>query len=179
MGRFYFKDKRVDRLARKKGYTSYEIFYSPISLWISYYISMLFITITSIGFFFIDYWLECAIFLLSAYLAAAYLNHSFIVTQDKLIIVNTNFPFTKTTVYNLSEIEDIDINKSGLIPGLMFPFFILVGNYVRVNAHNKSKRFYCVCLQTECYDENHTAKTIEDLTNALGNQGLIVHFELY
>jgi len=178
MSQYYFKDKRVDRLAQKRGYTPGDIFYSPISLWLSYYLLILFTASTTVGLFFIDYWVECAIFLLGAYLAAAYLNNSFIVTFDQLIVVNTNFPFRRTKVYNISEIEDIHISKEGLVPGLLFAFFIGSGNYVQVNTLHKSKRFYCICLDIDCYDENNTEKTLDDFHFKLRVKGIRVHFEL-
>lgn len=107
------KSKCVDHLLAQYGYKESERFYSPLSNWLL----MIFIAIgtsqslvfTLVGKIYANFDLRIAslIFIISlvylsiGYLILAKLNHSFAVTSDHFIAINSHKPFTKVQVFFL------------------------------------------------------------------------------
>jgi hypothetical protein len=163
-------DKRVDKKLEKEGYEQSNIFYSPIKSWL-FGISL--IALQSLvlhgGIFYLLYIFPfyTTFYLLCAYLIAAYMNNSFAIHGNKLLVVNRNFPFYKFKVYEFEDINTLRINNS-LILRLPLLFVGIFGsNYVEIRTNEKTERFYCIGLDIDCYDENWTEKNLDDFHYAL------------
>lgn len=163
-------DKRVDKKLKRMGYKNYEVFYSPIKSW---WIMMLAISMQSIlyygGLFYLMYLfpLYSFLYLFILYLIAARLNNSFAIENNKLLIINRNFPFYTFKVYEFEEIEIIKIDKMIKFSWLEMILFLLGfscgTNYVEIKTSTQIKRFYCAGLDRDYYDENWTDATLDDL----------------
>ena len=176
----FIKDKRVDKILAKRGYLDCEVFYSPISIWLGYFLMFILTGVGSVFYFMYQLWIGYPIiYLLVAYLLMARLNNSFALAANELIIINPNFPFNKFKTYHTSEIKDVTIDSSKVLQYFLFIFIIFGVNYVEVRSHFGKKRFYCLGLEEECYDEHQTEKTIEDLEASIKAKKVIVYFELY
>lgn len=159
-----YKDKRVDKILDGLGYDSYEIFYSPLVVSVTY-LFMFLATGGYLIFFLLGQWLfilvlSVSIYACIFYLVAAYSNNSFAITSDKLIIVNPNFPFRKHVIIPLEVISSIYIGEHTTIWRSVILLF--TNNYVDVRVGNNTTRYYCIGLEADAFDENLTEKTIED-----------------
>ncbi|MDJ1483004.1 hypothetical protein QNI16_21055 [Cytophagaceae bacterium YF14B1] len=114
---------------------------------------------------------------LLGYVICGYLNNTFVLTTDKLLVINPNFPFTKIVTYKLNQIDDIEIYHSLLLQGICWIFF-QSGNYVTITTGGYNFRYYCGSLCGDTYDENFTEKTIDDLHYALKERNIPVQFRL-
>jgi hypothetical protein len=176
------KDRRVDRVLAKQGYEAEqcEIFYSPITAWITYLAILLTIplpfAIDYFSFLYRNFTYFC-LYLLVGYLMGAYLNNSIVLTKNELVIVNPNFPFRHSVIYKLEEISYLKIDQSKWL----WPAFVFAhggGNYVEISTGDTTRRFYCTCLQLDAYDENLTEKTMDDLRFALRERNVPHEFNL-
>ena len=148
-GNINFKDSRVDKLLLKHGFNNYVVFYSPIQIWL-----FLLVMIIIQGAIFIFIWVInnqlgrylTALYLLISYLFSAYLNNSFACTSSEFIVVNPNFPFRKCRRYRLDRIEAVVIDKKKL--WLFSVFGIFGGNYLEFQADGKTRRYFCIGLET-------------------------------
>jgi hypothetical protein len=166
-------DKRVDKKLEKEGYHQSTIFYSPIQTWVLFIVMLSATSIPANGgvfYLLFVFPIYTTIYFLVSYLFAAYLNNSFIITKDKkeLLVINRNFPFYKFKTYQSADIETIRIDKAffPFLSPLIF-FCIVFTHYVEIQTSTGKHRFYCVGLDTDCYDENWTERTLDDLPYAL------------
>jgi hypothetical protein len=97
--------------------------------------------------------------------------------QHKLIVINPNFPFRRSTSYNLEAIHHLKIDQSKWL-WLTFVFAHGGGNYLEINTNQEVHRFYCTCLQVDAVDENLTEKTMDDLHFALEKRNVPTEFNL-
>jgi hypothetical protein len=180
------KDRRIDKYLDKKGYNlaECEIFYSPISIYLFYlfYLLLLILSVLPMGFYFLKYIFKYPyyflIYFIVQYLVLAYLNNSYVITQQKLIVINPNFPFQKMKVYEFGEIDKIKIDNSGLALLISWIFLIFCSNYIEVYSTNKVRRFYSIFLEVDCFDENLTEKTLDDFANTLSKNSISLKFNL-
>jgi hypothetical protein len=160
------KDRRVDRILIYDDYNLEDctIYYSPIT-GCFFYMGLL-IVVLSVYFFLIIYYIlvNFAIFLLLycfiGYLVCAFLNNSFIITSKELIVINPNFPFKRFEKYDLTTIQKVVLDDSGLI--LFSWIFLLSSRYVCIIDELKQRKFYCAYLERDAYDENITEKNLDD-----------------
>lgn len=173
------KDVRVDKILKSKGYdlNQITIYYSPINahllfigLILTFSLPPLIIYIWSS---IILYYNFVAIYLIVIYLLGAYLNNSIVITDTELIIINPNSPFKKIKVYPIQEIKSIDI-KSSKIWILTFPFLLVGGNFIRIYHGNHNRKYFCISLEEDAYDENWTELTIDGLISNLQNRNIKV-----
>jgi hypothetical protein len=173
------KDLRVDHMLKSKGYnlSHTTIYYSPIITHLLFIVLILTFSlpplIIYIWSFIILYYNFVVIYLIVIYLLGAYLNNSIAITETDLIIINPNFPFKKIKVYPFQNIESLEV-KSSKIWLLTFPFLSLGGNFIRIYHKKYQKRYFCISLQEDAYDENWTELTIEDLISNLQNRKMKV-----
>lgn len=173
------KDRRVDSLLLKNGFSFNEIYYSPIKIWAIFYFLFLLaafpFSIILIPIIFSKYKVFLILYIVSAYLVAAFLNNSFTISNGKLIVVNPNPPFRKIKEYSISKIHHISIKSN---PWLLTAWLFgpLGSNYVELNFLETKKRFYCAGLDIDAYDENFTKLTLDDLHKDLIENGVKVEF---
>lgn len=181
-GSMRLRDKRVDKILGKAGYSNAEIFYSPIKstlVWISMLLLIgmplvigLFIKIFSGAFLG-----GAFLYILISYLLNAFLNNSFALSDDALIVINPNFPFRQLTVIPIDQVEKIEIDKAGWM-WLFLAFAVTGNNYLSVHTSRGGNVYFCVALEMDAYDENWTEKTIDDLHQCLKGKGIPVQFNL-
>lgn len=169
-----FKDSRVEHRLAEEGLIDCEIFHSPIQSWLFLVGILSIASLTADGGILMLLWkypfytIPC---ISVSYLFAAFSNNSFAFTSEKLIVINPNFPFQRLISYDLKNITQIKIDKSKHLVYLSWLFCISTTNYVEVYTKKKVNRFYCSGLDVDCYDENWTEKTLDDLySTALSNE---------
>jgi len=177
-----FKDKRVDKMLKKEKHHFSLIFYSPIKVYL-FFLGLLLIggfPILWFGLYFVwtNYKWALVIYIIFGYLFAAYLNNSIVISSKKIIMVNPNFPFRRIKVFNITAIRKVKIASDSHLK-FIYIFGFLGTNYIEVELSNEKKyRFYCAGLEIDCYDENQTELTLDDLHDALENRSVSVDFEL-
>ena len=172
----YTKDNRIDKVLQQKGYVLEEcnIFYSPITVYIYYF--GLFLSL-SVGLIIenmnllLDYWMLVIAYFLASYLVNSFFNNSVVVHKDQIIIVNPNFPFSRFESYNFSQIQKLEIRKSYSWLWTCF-FMIFSSNQIQIQLQKSTKKFYCIYLQEDYFDENLIELTLDDLTSLLDKKGL-------
>lgn len=176
------KDRRIDRRLEKIGFNlvDCEIFYSPITVFIWYLLIL--IAFTAPICFFIpmviwNYSLFFLIYFLIQYIMLAYLNNSYAIVHEKLIVINPNLPFRRMKVYELKKIEKIVIDRLKT-SFLTWVFLIYDCNFVEIIMNGKRQRFYSIYLQIDCYDENITEKTLDNFNSSLKKQNIAIDFNL-
>jgi hypothetical protein len=170
------KDKRVDKIAIEHGYDNYEIFYSPIFIWIFFTIYLLILSLP-ITFQFYNYWHYLLGYLFIGYLISSYLNNSFIITEKELLIINPNFPFTNFRTYKIDRIEKVKIDKNKWL-NLLACLMIFENNYVQIYSGKKSRIYYCNGLNLDAFDENLTEKTLDDFSFSLTRKNIVVELKI-
>jgi hypothetical protein len=172
------KDKRVDKLLRREGINNFTVFYSPISFW---FFTLIIIVISCISvfytFFFSEYIIVIVPYLIVSYLIAAYLNNSFSLASEKLVVINPNFPFRSFKSYDRQEIKKIIIDK------IRFPWFKIFSvfgkNHITIETKNGNRfKYYCVNLEEDTYDENWTNETIDSFNSLLQSKGYVTVFNI-
>lgn len=171
-------DKRVDAIIKKKGYEEAQIFYSPILVRLLIFILVGSMTDFMLYVFGLIYLFDnfhfsfligvITIYLSSIYLIISYLNHSFALSENKLLVINPNFPFNLYREFYMTDIEKIVINENRIMSIFLFLITFGSGNYVELELKNGlKKRFYCIYLDEDYSDESYTEITIEDLVDEL------------
>ena len=61
---------------------------------------------------------------------------------------------------------------------LLSLFGIFGGNYLELIEEGKTRRYFCIGLETDAYDENFTEKTIEEFYQWLKRHGIITRYNL-
>lgn len=182
-----YKDRRVDNLLGKRGYSPAKIFYSPIKVWI---IGSFIILLMILSFLipvapkllpFINTFKElifCLVLVygIISYMVAASLNNSFIVQEEKFIVVNPNFPFKKVRIYPIQDIQQIKMSGAPWM-SLAILFGPLGNNYIEVECSLGKTKYYCAGLDLDCFDENLTKLTLDDLHSELGKENIPVVFQ--
>ena len=161
--RIKLKDKRVDKILASKKYDKAEIFCSPISTWIA----LLALMLPSAGFLFFNawiwkHWYFVVLYFIISYLINAFLNNSFALYEDKLLIINPNFPFRRFQIIKREEIKLISIDNVKR-PQWLIIFMAVSGCYLSIEIADKTLKFHCAGLDLDAYDESWTEKTIDDL----------------
>ena len=170
-----FKGKGVEKLLNKKGYNNYELYFSPFSAWL-YYLLLLSIAGFPLTSYLFIYWDFLLAYFLFGFIISADLNHSFAITKNELIVINPNFPYKHITRYAWEDIKKIKIDRSKWY--LLLWIIFSGGNYIEIYGKNFKKRFFCVNLQIDCYDENITEKTMDDFVSALSGRNILIEFNL-
>ncbi|MEL6943496.1 MAG: hypothetical protein AAFO82_12570 [Bacteroidota bacterium] len=179
-------DKRVNKIILNKGFKESEIFYSPISVWFTFWILLSVITIPMALEFLFHYFSEFSfprgmlfigIYILLCYVIIVILNRSFAITEKEFLIINSHFPLQTLQSFEFEEIEEIKISSDWKLK-FMIIFGLFYTNYVQVKTKDGRKRFYCLFLDFDCYDENWTEKTLDDLYKDLCLKGLNVNMPL-
>ena len=166
------KDFRVDKIAMRHGYSIYEVFYSPIIIWI--FMTIYFLVLSISAFFqFLGEWYYIIPYLLFGYLISSYLNNSFVITEKELLIINPNFPFNSFERYSIDSIEKVKIDSNKWLY-LLFSFLIFDNNYVKITSKDKTRVYYCIGLQFDAFDENFTEKTLDDFSASLSKKDIVV-----
>ena len=160
------RDKRVDKMLASRSFGDAEIFYSPISSWL---LILVLILTSAAGLLFYlatwDYWYLIIPYSIISYLLNAFLNNSFALQDDKLFIINPNFPFRRFQIMKRDETKQITIDK---VKGQWLMIFMATtGNFLSIKTTNKLYKFHCASLDQDAFDENWTEKTIEDFRFAL------------
>jgi hypothetical protein len=173
---FKFKDKRIDRIIEKKGYSiaDCEIFYSPIKVSLTH-ILILLLASFPYSFYVFVFPIYSLVYIVVAYLFIAHFNNSFILTNEQLIVINPNFPFQKIKTFDLLAINIIIIDNSH-INKIMWILGLIHCNYIAVIIEEKKVRFYCEGLElTDDYNEhgNVTEKTLDDFNYALKEHNVL------
>ncbi|WP_442264857.1 hypothetical protein ACSIGC_10930 [Tenacibaculum sp. ZS6-P6] len=120
-------------------------------------------------------------YLFLGYLLTAYYSNSFVILEDKIIIINRNFPFTRFEKYNFKDLRDIEINKGKSFPMnlISWLFLDLGSNYIKLKLQNTiTRKFYCSNLDVDCYDENWTEKNLDDFYNDLKGRNVRVNMKI-
>ncbi len=171
------KDKRVDKILQSKGIATPEVYYSPVkTLPVALMMMVLFLFPAIFLFPFNKYGLLLLPYLPFIYLVFAYHNTSFALHDEKLTMINPNFPFKRVETVDLSAIELITIDKRFIHWHLLF---LLFGrNYVMIKTKQGVKKYHCACLELDAFDENWTEKTMDDFHLRLKEKGLPVVFNL-
>jgi hypothetical protein len=176
------KDRRVDRILRKVGYdiTACEIYYSPVRVWLFGWVLLLVAAIpVSFYFFHLAYQFTCyfLLYFLLGYVVVGYLNNSFVIVPDKLLVINPNFPFNRVVSYNLKRVRKVKIDNSAWL-WITAIFAHWGNNYVEISTENRVERFYCTCLEVDAFDENFTEKTMDDFQAGLLKVNVPTEFNL-
>jgi len=172
------RDKRVDRILRRKGYQDANIFYSPIEAWVTLFTGLVgTVLLTGLIVMFWSSWL----LLLLPYIFIAYLLNArqcccFALVDGKFCVINANWPFRKFRQIALNQIESVTINERRM--KWMMLFTLPRSNYIELKTEKGRERFYCAYLELDAYDENFTKQTIEDLQYALECAGIPVEMKL-
>lgn len=164
------KDKRVDRILRKKGVhpIEYPIFYSPINGCLLYLalVCVGIIPFTCYIFYYIGwafyyyFWLASFI-AIAFYLPIAYLNFSFVITKKSLYCINPNFPFNHFYKFDFLDIKRVVVYRD-------------ISNYIKVVTDKREYKFYCLFLERDAYDENITEYNIDDFVGYLSPKTLVI-----
>ncbi|MEO0471012.1 MAG: hypothetical protein AAF206_15400 [Bacteroidota bacterium] len=175
-----FTDKRVDRMLKQNGYWADPIFYSPISIafiFLGLIFIMAFTTLIGLGVMswmiaFPIYPVACLSFF---YLIHARTNNSFAFSHQELIVVNSNPPFRRIKAFRYAEIEKAHIRRNFLLT----PLLLLMVNYwyVEIQSGGKTHRFHCSALDLDCFDENQTELTLDDLYKELRRRNISTEFD--
>lgn len=187
------KDKRIDKTLLKNGYDLKKctIFYSPIKM---YFIFLLMLFFAG-GFyaFYAFYFLYEFVALLTSFIGVIFiflayitislllvfkLNNSVVLTDDELVIINPNFPFKKISKYRFRDIIGVKIDNYKRFTFLTFIFLLFDSNFIQIKLKNQSKRYYCIFLNVDAFDENWTELTLDDLHYSLENKELNVEMKL-
>lgn len=171
------KDKRVDKILQAKGIVTPEVFYSPVKTGPVALLMLALFTFPAIFLLpFPKYSLLILPHLPFVYLVYAYHNTSFALHDEKLTMINPNFPFKRIETVEIAEIELITIDKRIIHWHLLF---LLFGrNYVMIKTKQGVKKYHCACLELDAFDENWTEKTIDDFHLRLKEKDLPVVFNL-
>jgi len=176
----------VEKILLKNGFPRSEIFHSPIWIW-----WMFWIVIFSMG---LSFWFALLRYFISlfsfetviiyvigyvviSYLIIKFLNRSFAITDGKILIVNSHPPFREFEYFNFNQIQKVKISSDWRLKILII-FGIFHTNYIQIETKFQKKRFYCLFLDVDCYDENFTEKTLDDLATSLKSKGVIVNLEI-
>jgi hypothetical protein len=182
------KDLRIDKILSKNGYENYTIYYSPLKSWFVFFGIMIpillplaiFLFSTIIELFLSNkylFTLFLSVYIILGYLISSYVNNSFVLTKNELIIVNPNFPFRKFIVLKLNQIKLAEIcNDKSWVFTILFGVF--GGNYVRISRFSDTKKFYCYNLDVDCFDENWTEKTFDDFFDDLNSKNVKVKMKI-
>ena len=176
-GALSIKDKRVDKMLLARNVTGADIYYSPIAIWF-----LLLVILAGINYWLIfmlalsKYYPLFLIYLAIGYVVSAYLNNSFALTQDTLIVVNPNFPFRQFKAYSLADIKQITIDKTK--HRWHYFFVIFSRNFVRIQTSQTSEKYFCVGLELDAFDENWTDKTMDTFHCKLIEKGVPTIFNL-
>lgn len=175
---FKHTDKGVDKLLAAQGIEYADVYYSPVASWWT----LILLALHGIGGFLIEgfrhwvIWLFALPWLLISYFIYTYLSTSIALCEDKLVLVNPNFPFYRLQEYSRDEIVEITIGSENLLlPKL---FFVFGSNYVAIKTKEGTHRYYCTGLELDAYDENWTENTIDDLHGVLKRQNYPVTFTI-
>lgn len=176
------KDKRVDKILEKSGQNMAEctVFYSPIVGFWAYFAIFIAVLIPfslKIAGLILQYPRYVVLYLIVQYLALAYLNNSFVLTPKNLLVINPNFPFQHCTTYALDQVEKVTIDRSGF---RWFSWILLIftSHFTAISSRGATRRFYCMLLERDAFDENITEKNLDDFQAALTQQGVVLDFKL-
>ena len=177
------KDRTVDRILNKKGITNSRTFYSPISVWFTFWgllASTLLVSLLSAYKFIFSNIIIIGtlvfLYFFIGYLIISALNRSFVLTEDSFLIVNSHLHEYVKEI-NIKEIKEIKIDSNKWIRWIAL-FGLLHSNYVEVKSQIGTERYYCLFLDVDCYDENWTKETLDTLHGALANKGIKVTMKI-
>ncbi len=180
---FKIKDKRIDRAIIQLGLDpgECEIFYSPIAAWL--WPAILLWTMGGLLTFPLVLHSRVMILIVLCwfclgYLFSALLNCSFVLTPRQMLAINPNFPFGRRIVFDFEDITGIRIARPPFWHRVLIPFMIAGGKFVQIRTSTHVHICYCTELRLDAFDENFTAKSLDDLHVSLKNKGLNVEWAL-
>lgn len=161
-------------MLRDRGYPSADIFVSPIKTW-GCVVGLAVLSLGQVLILFLQIpivFLALIPYLVVSYLLNAARNNSFAICHEKLLVVNSNFPFRRFTEIPFSEIELITFaNSRSWIKSV---FLAISGNYLKVETGSRTYHFPCEGLAEDTWDGNWTKRTLDDLQIALERKGIPV-----
>ena len=110
------------------------------------------------------------------YIINARLNNSFALNDDKLYIINRNFPMNVFKVIDLEKIKGVTFDEKK--PNTFGLALVFTPSFIDLETEGKMERYYCVHLEQDAYDENLVEKTIDMFAHALKRRGVSVDYRL-
>lgn len=162
------KQARVSRILESKKVRFPTIYYSPRS--VNWGWQMLFLVQFIFFFFqfqlFSNIWKEfiigLAIYELFSYLVLSYFNNSFAINGSHFYVINPytfSWKFIDYKIYDIVKIEVVEKKYAWYL----WLFLSFENNYVKITTKKGVRKFYCIGLQEDSYDENMTELTLDDL----------------
>ncbi len=160
----------MDKILLENGYLikQCEVFYSPIRVGVFYFLMLLTIAIPYSFFFLTKYTYlpYCLIYGVLGYLFYGYSNNSFVITENQLLVINPNYPFKKICIYNFEQIQNVEIgNENFWALGIVFLSF--ENNFIKISTKDYTKKYSCLGLELNSFDENVTEKDFDDFHHSL------------
>lgn len=162
------RDKRVDKIAQNLHLDHPEIYFSPFQSWLTSltlfftYIQLpAFILIYQFDILKFFFWFFIIAYFIVGYIVNSYMSHSILMDSNSLYIINPNFIFMSIVHYPLCEITHIKLGETKHIWHHIFG--VLGSNFIEIESHSIKRKFFCVWLEIDAYDENWTEKTMDDL----------------
>lgn len=171
------KDKRVCKMLHSKGIMDADIYDSPIHPWFIFLLLISPLIYPISLYFYIKYAIFFVPYFIFSYLLNAYHNNSFALYEDKLIVINSNFPFRNLKIIEIKDIQKITIDE-GKGKWIWMLCLLFGNNYLNIEMGEKTETYYCSALQVDCYDENWIEKTMDDFECSLKEKGIEVDFRL-
>lgn len=163
-GQMNIKDQRIDKMLAQNGIPEAVIFYSPVQVWL--YLILMGLS-TGIGIFVTALTSLWLLSLILVYLSVSYLlyincSHSFALTGDTLYILNPSRPFRRFEALPLEKIHAVTLgeDKSSWLRQV---FIWSDVNFLQVASDKGIAKYPCIGLELDAFDENFTAKTLDDL----------------
>ena len=187
-GSMNLRDKRADRMLQSATNAHCEIFYSPIQGWVVFWGllgmaflgggSVLFILLVQyIGDYILPIILSIPLYFFAGYLIAGKLNNSFAIAAEGVWIINPNWPWRKGEFIVWKSIEKIKIGENKKYFLARF-FGMSELNYLEIKTGDRLTTFYCAGLGIDCFDENFTEKTLDDLKMTLEKKELKIEWTI-
>lgn len=177
------EDKRVDKILLDRGFKESEIYYSPMKVLLVFWIMMVSIMIP-LFFEILFHYFTTALIIFFTYLMFCYLyigifNRSFALTDKEFLVINSHFPFDGLRSFRYEDISELRISSGWeLIFPMIFISLNFRTNYVQIKTTNHKKKFYCLFLDVDCFDENWTKRNLDDLHGSLRQKGINVIMEI-
>jgi hypothetical protein len=173
-------DERVDKILKNKDLKNIDIYYSPRSVYLHTLgmimpyggVALIFILILIIWSFKILFF-PFLIYCLLIFISNHYLNNSFGLSNDELLVINSSKLFPRFERYKLAEIICV---KRRVHKIAWTHFLILPSSYIEVHLKGKIKRYYCIWLEDNYFVENNVWKTMDWFEESLKKLNIKTEF---
>jgi hypothetical protein len=164
----FLKDKRVDKMLNEAGIKDAEIFHSPIFVTLRHTFFLLFFVNICFQNWFV-FGLSILICLID-FLLMFYMNNSVVITNNFMYVINPNYPFKKIKPIEWKNIKHIQIDCEK--PTWIFLLLIFSNNSIQIKMTNETKKYYCIGIEQDSFDENAVEKTMEMLEERIKEKGI-------